>query len=271
MAMYGPNDPYGQPGQNPPPHPQHGQPDNLGQTPYDPNQYPPPDQQGYPDQYSGPPNYDPSSAPPVFDAHQPPPGGMPPYGPPGGPPGGPPPPYGPGGPQGPPPKKGNGLMWGLIAGGGALVLVVLVVVVVGVFLISDDGDTTTTAEESQTATKSEGPSDDESSSLGTDGPSESNSSDPFAGYAEDDPIRGDIGDCVYAWSTGSSNEYDAKLVDCSDSTANAKFYDKATGTLDETKCPDHSGGAVEFWYWVDMPSGTSDDYVLCGQWISEPG
>ena len=149
-------------------------------------------------------------------------------------------------------------MW--VLGGVGVVLVAALLVVVFVVLIpgGDSESSTTAATDEATGDVSHDEPSEESSTQ------EQTSSDPYAGMAEDDPRRGDIGDCVYAWPVNEDEtRYDAILVDCGDSRANVYFYDIAWNTLDETQCPDSDYGAVQFWYWADLTDDTMD-HVLCG-------
>lgn len=282
MSMYGPQDPYNQ---------QPGDPYNQqpGSNPYSQPGSPPPQggEYGQPDPYGQPP----ASAPPGYSqptsgagqvggqapgfhydlgsSGMPPPvdptipAGQPGYGPPNpyGPPG-PPAPYG---PPVPPPNNNASMMW---IWGGVAGLVLLIVIVVGAILIikpgsgngttADPGSSPTTDEVSDTPEVSDEPSTY----------TETTEDDLYAGFADDDPRRGDIGDCVYAWPVNEDEtRFDAALVDCDDSQANVYFYDITWATLDETTCPDSDYGPVQFWYWVDLRDDTQD-HVLCGYWIA---
>jgi len=155
-------------------------------------------------------------------------------------------------------------VWGGVGG-----LVLLIIIVVGALLIinkPDSGDDVTadpSSSQSPTDETEDSPSDDEpTTDVAT------TEEDLYAGFADDDPRRGDIGDCVYAWAVNEEEtRFDAALVDCGDSQANVYFYDITWATLDETTCPDSDYGAVQFWYWVDLRDDTQD-HVLCGYWIA---
>ena len=289
MSQYGPSDSYGQPNpdpyQPPPPSPfdggfnaTSGSTSNNGGYPDDPYQQQSPG-------YAPPGGSDPYSAPPADPYQQPAtapyPAGPGPYSPPisgpgygrppvsGGPqynPAGPAPAPAPGYVPVPPPSSGNNTGLWVLGGIGGLVLV-LAIVLVGVFVIGNDGDDGITTTDGSTTSA---PTDPVTTENPTTAPptTEQPSADPFAGYAENDAIRGEVGDCVYAY-TDSTDTYQAELVPCDDSTANAYFYDIAYGTLDENDCPDSDYGKVQFWYWVDFPDSTIDDYVLCGYWIAK--